>query len=86
MQKIIAIAADYQHLRNYCKDKGMNLSRFVHATKIEKMQGLRRGYSYIVVSEPYDYNLWHKMQTEFRAKGAIRLPLNINEWSLMDFA
>jgi len=85
MQKIIAIAADYQHIRNYCKDKNMSLDRFVHATDINKMLGLARGYKYIFISAPYDRNLWLKMQLEFRVKGAIKLPLDINKWSLLDF-
>jgi len=87
MQKIIAIAADYQHVINYCKDKNMLPNRFVHAINPEKLKGLRN-YNYIVVTEPYneDIKKWREMQIQFRMAGAIRLPLDINEWSLLEFA
>ncbi|MCK4870769.1 MAG: hypothetical protein KAS93_06640 [Gammaproteobacteria bacterium] len=85
MNKIIAIAAEYQHLRNYCREKNIDLNRFVHATCSEKMRGLK-GFRYIVVSQPYSNDLWHKMQIEFRRARAIRLPLDINQWTLTEFA
>ena len=85
MNKIIAIAADYQHLINFCKEKNIMPDRFVHATNIEKMLGLQRKYKYIVVTQPYDQDLWWKMQEQFRVKEAIRLPLDINKWSLTEF-
>jgi len=86
MQKIIAIAAEYQHLINYCKDKGILPDRFIHATDPKKLEGLR-GYNYIVVTMPYNKEIgnWRQMQIEFRKAGATRLPLDINEWSLMEF-
>lgn len=85
MQKILAIAAEYQHLINFCKAKGMLPDRFVHATKIEKMQGLARGYKYIWITDPYDRDFRKKVQMEFRVKGAVRLPLDINEWVISEF-
>ena len=85
MQKIIAIAADLQHLLNYCSDKGMLPGRFVHATDIDKMRGLRHGYHYIWISDPYDSKFRQKVQEQFRVKGAVRLPLDINKWSLTEF-
>jgi len=84
MNKIIAIAAEYQHLINFCKDKNIMPDRFVHATSIEKMRGLR-GYRYILITEPYDRDFRLNLDNEFRRAGAIRLPLDINQWSLMDF-
>jgi len=84
MQKIIAIAAQYQHLRNFCREKDIQLDRFVHATSIEKMRGLR-DYRYIWISSPYDSDFRWKLDEELRRARAIRLPLDINEWSLMDF-
>ena len=60
--------------------------RFVWATSIEKMLGLARGYSYIWITDPYDRDFREKVQMEFRIKEAIRLPLNINEWVISEFA
>ena len=85
MQKIIAIAAEYQHLINFCKAKNIMPDRFVYATSIEKMLGLARGYKYIWVTDPREYEFRQKLREQFRIKDAIRLPLDINEWSLMDF-
>ena len=85
MRKIIAIAADYQHLRNFCKEKDIPLGRFVHATSIKKMKGLR-GYRYIWISDPYELTFKQNLPQELRKAGAIRLPLDINQWVLTDFA
>jgi len=85
MQKIIAIAADYQHLINFCKDKGMLPDRFVWATSIEKMLGLAHGYKYIWITDPYNRDFREKVQMEFRVKRAVRLPLDINQWSISEF-
>ena len=60
--------------------------RFVYATKLEKMKGLARGYKYIWITDPYDSDFREKVRMEFRIKGAVRLPLNINKWSLLEFA
>jgi len=86
MQRIIAIAADLQHLRNFCKDKNMNIHRFLHITSLEKLRGIGNGYRYIVVTEPYDRDFWHKVQIEFRFRESVRLPLNINEWAITEFS
>jgi len=85
MQKIIAIAAQHQHLLNFCNQKKININKFIHATDPKKLRGLR-DFNYIVVSEPYSHDLWEKMQYEFRVSHANRLPLDINQWSLMEFA
>ena len=84
MQKIIAIAADYQHLINFCKDKGMLPDRFVHATSIEKMNGLHE-YRYVWITDPYNRDFRRNIQQEFRKAKAIRLPLDINEWAISEF-
>ena len=85
MRKIVAIAADYQHLRNYCKEKDIPLDRFVHVTSIKKMQGLR-GYRYIWISDPYELTFKQNVHQELRKAEETRLPLDINQWSLVDFA
>lgn len=84
MNKIIAIAPDYQHLRNYCKDKDIPIDRFIHATDIKKMRGLRN-YSYIFIDTPRDKKFWDELQIELRKGRANRLPLDINQWPLTEF-
>ena len=84
MQKIIAIAADYQHLINFCKDKGMLPDRFVHATDPIKLRGLR-GYRYIWITDPYDRKKRQNIRMEIRKAEAVRLPLDINQWAISEF-
>lgn len=86
MNKILAIAANPQHLINYCRDKDIPLERFVHGNDVEKMRELDHGYRYIVVTKPYNCVLWDEIQREFRIKHAIRLPLDINQWAITEFA
>lgn len=83
--KIIAIAASFNHLKNFCREKDINISRFTYIDNIDKLRGIRK-FNYIVVSEPYSCDFWHKIKIELRRAMAIRLPLDIDQWSLMDFA
>ncbi len=83
--KIIAIAADLRHLKNFCREKDISISRFTYIDNIDKLRGMR-DFNYIVISEPYSYDFWHEIKIELRRAMANRLPLDINEWSLMEFA
>ena len=83
---IVAVAADEQHLKNFCKWENIDRGKFVFADNKKKLMGIGRGYSYVVISEPYNYRDWHEMQIEFRIDRANRLPLDINQWPLTEFA
>jgi len=89
---IIVITRNHQHMRNWVRAKNMeyNPNIFIvigiKKSDINKIRGLARGTRYVEIDTPVDYEYYEKIKQELRAKGAIKLPLDINQWSIADFA